>query len=103
MKQTQTGLKPGRALRSVQQDFEGKKVSIHIPEDILKQTTRCDKNFSCLSDGGEHLCKVMYFGSNKVCFVECSNGKSCAYIMPLGNSILCTCPTRKAILRQYGI
>ncbi len=76
MKQTQIGLNTGRALRSAQQDFEGEKVSIHIPEDILKQTTRCDKNFSCLSDGGEHLCKVVSFINNEICFVEFSEGKS---------------------------
>ncbi len=103
MKQTQIGLKPGRALRSAQQDFEGEKVSIHIPEDILKQTTRCDKNFSCLSDGGEHLCKVVSFINNEICFVEFSEGEICVNKMSFGYSIICTCPTRKAIYRQYGI
>jgi hypothetical protein len=32
MKQTQTGLKPGRALLSAQQDFEGEKISKHISQ-----------------------------------------------------------------------
>ena len=103
MKQTQTGFKPGRALRSAQKDLKGKKMSTHIPEDILKQTTRCKKNFYCLPNGEEHLCKVSSFIDNKVCVVECSNEISCTYKIPFGNSIICTCPLRAEIYRQYGI
>ena len=78
-------------------------MSIHISEDILKQTNRCDKNFICLSDGGEHLCKVVSFINDEVCFVEFSKGKICDNKMPFGNSIMRICHTRKAIYRQYGI
>jgi hypothetical protein len=60
---------------------------MYIPdEEILKQTSKCDKRrtFSCLTDGGEHLCKVVSLINNEVCFIEFPEGKHCGHKISFG-------------------
>ncbi len=77
---------------------------IEIEEDIKKSTTKCEKNFSCLSDKNHKLCNAINTISNKIECVDCFGGKHCNYREPYGfSSYLCTCPIRKEIYRKYKI
>jgi len=68
-----------------------KKTDIHINEDILKNTTKCNKYFSCLS-GRNNLCKVELNVDDKIHFVKCINDEPCNYRISFGYSFICLCP-----------
>lgn len=77
-----------------------------ISEKILKETTKCEKDFPCLSSGGKGLCKVEDSIGGEVCFIESkdnSNWGDCSYQASFGYSYMCTCPTRKEIYNKYEI
>lgn len=70
------------------------KTVIKINEDILKKTTRCKKDFSCLS-GEMELCRVELCVDNKIHFIKCVSDEPCSYKIPFGYSFVCICPVRK--------
>ena len=76
---------------------------IKISDLTIKETTKCKKDFSCLSEKRKKLCKVTHTAENEVHFVECLDTEFCSYRMPFGNSFICKCPVRKAIYNQYKI
>ena len=57
---------------------------MEIDEEILKNTTECNKNFHCLSTGNHIYCKVETCINNKVHFVKCMSEESCPYKMNFG-------------------
>lgn len=74
-----------------------------INEEILKNTTKCNKNFSCLSGNRNELCMVEYNVKDKIHFIKCTNTKFCSYKISFGYSYVCTCPTRKEIYNRYKL
>ena len=76
---------------------------LKIDDAIIKKTTRCNKDFSCLSDNRKELCRVTRTVENKVHFVECHDTESCSYRLAFGESFFCTCPVRKDIYDTYKI
>ena len=78
-------------------------MDIEINEDILKDTTECINNFSCLRGEKECLCEVRgYAGYNSV-LINPKPNKDCSYLNPFGSSFFCFCPTRSEIYRRYGV
>jgi hypothetical protein len=78
-------------------------MEFQINEDILKNTTKCTTNFSCLSGNRTDLCKVEYNVDDKIHFVNCIGSKPCNYRIPFGYSFICQCPVRKEIYNRYKI
>ena len=76
--------------------------NIHIDEGTIKKTTKCNKEFRCLSDT-DHLCKVEYCVGKSVHFVECKSVEHCYYKMNFGKTVICNCPVRKEIYSKYAI
>ena len=76
---------------------------IKINASTINKTTKCKKDFSCLSEKRKELCKVKHSVANEVHFIECLDTESCSYMLSFGDSIICTCPVRKAIYNQYKI
>ena len=74
-----------------------------ISEDALKNTTRCEKEFSCLSGDSECLCKVEYCVDDSVLFVGGRVNSTCRYQMSFGDRIICSCPIRKEIYKRWKI
>ena len=74
-----------------------------VDDSIIKTTTKCEKNISCLSEKREELCKVTHKVEDEVYFVECQDTESCSYRLLFGYSFICTCPVRKAIYDKYKI
>lgn len=79
------------------------KININIDEDVQKTTTKCEKDFKCLSDDTYELCRVTETVRDNVLFVTCEEDNYCIYKMDFGNSFICNCPTRKAIYNKYKI
>ncbi len=80
-------------------------MNFDIDENILKETTQCEYDFSCLTGGKGCFCEVEDYVEDKVLFVEFKvlPGRKCHYMFPFGSSFMCTCPTRKEIYRKYSI
>ena len=77
-------------------------MNIKVDDDIIQQTTKCGKNFSCLS-GEKPICSVELCIDNKIHFIKCVSNKSCSYRVPFGYSDVCTCPVRKELYNRYKI
>ncbi len=74
-----------------------------ISEDVLRDTTRCKKDFVCLTGGGHCLCKAESCLNGKVCFIKPGEDLLCNYKVPYMKAFLCSCPTRKEIYNSYSI
>lgn len=81
-----------------------------VPDEILRETTRCTYGFSCLQNGKEQQnqkedyprCLARYSIGENLVFVQASWLDPCPYILNYGNSAICTCPVRYAIYRKYA-
>jgi hypothetical protein len=71
--------------------------------DIIKKT-KCSKDFKCLNDRFDNLCKMDYF-SNKdgdTEIFECldNTGLDCDFSVLLKDRYLCKCPVRIRLLKR---
>ena len=66
-----------------------------IPENIIKETTLCEKLFDCLNSEDHVYCNVEECINDKIHFIKCLHNDYCIYKIPFGNSHCCRCPTRK--------
>lgn len=72
-----------------------------IAENVLKETTKCNKNFSCLSCDKKCLCKVTHIvGNYDILFIETESTTICPYKIAYGDSHFCACPTRSELTKQ---
>jgi len=79
------------------------KTDIQINEEYLKNTTKCKKDFSCLSGKRKDLCKVELNVEDKIHFVKCMSREPCSYRISFGYSFVCLCPVRKELFNRYNI
>jgi hypothetical protein len=78
-------------------------MDIQISKDILKETIKCKKNFSCLSDQKD-LCEMRSRNPQEVFFIIYTKDERCRYEYSYDYTHhVCTCPTRQEIFRRYGI
>jgi hypothetical protein len=73
-----------------------------VDDNIQQKTTKCRKNFFCLS-GETPLCSVELCIENNIHFVKCISNEPCSYRVPFGYSYVCTCPVRKELYNNYNI
>ncbi len=79
-------------------------MKFNIATQVLKETTRCPNNFSCLLNGqtGDPVeCEVQWAGAKDVLFVKSKKLLACPYRFVFGEGYICTCPTRYAIYKKY--
>lgn len=75
-----------------------------INEDIVRDTTKCRKDFSCLFGAHECLCQIEECLSNKFYFVRPETDTDlCNYRIRFGNYYVCSCSTRKELYKRYTI
>ena len=74
-----------------------------IDSDTLNKTTKCKNKFSCLQGKKDCFCEIKegIRIDGRIIIINLLNNKDCDYVMPLGESWMCNCPTREAIYRQY--
>ena len=75
--------------------------------DVIKQVmknTKCRKDFKCLNDQFDNLCKMDYFSFKDAKIYECLEGieLDCDFRVPIADGFLCKCPVRIEILKQSG-
>ena len=77
-------------------------MSIKVDDNTIQETTKCGKNFSCLS-GEMPSCSIEENIDNKIHFIKCVNNELCSYKLSFGYSYVCTCPVRKELYNNYKI
>jgi len=80
-------------------------VDIKIDNFVLRKTTKCEHNFSCLSeDYPTPFCEVIAYNTlSKVVKVKPKADRSCPYILALNTLRYCLCPTRVELYKQHKI
>ncbi len=73
---------------------------LEISREILNRTTQCKKKFACLSDPSVMENVESYFPED-ILFVSDEQCERCDYKVPVGYSVVCNCPVRQAIYKQY--
>jgi hypothetical protein len=73
-----------------------------VDDSIIKKTTKCEKNLSCMSKKRKELCRVTDKVGDKMYFVKFLNTESCSYRLSFGDLSTCTCPVRKVIYNKYN-
>ena len=78
-------------------------MDIHVDEAILKKTTKCIYDFSCLKDQTPH-CEVIHTVASNVLVTFCQDKEPCPYCKPFHDSKgFCTCRVRIELYNKYGI
>jgi hypothetical protein len=78
-------------------------MSVIVPNEILKATTKCPHSFSCLDTGncGEYpMCKVNYAIEPYVLALKSKEPEDCTYRINYGSNQFCSCPTHFTIYRM---
>ncbi len=70
---------------------------------VSKAITRCDKDFSCLSENVECTCWVTYASRYRFVEVKPRSNDPCSYLFHYGNGTYCLCPTRNELYNRYKI
>lgn len=76
-----------------------------VPAEILKQTTKCRHNYSCLETGqcgDSQMCDVETTHGEHVLCVRAADWPMCPYHLDFGGARFCVCPVRCEIHRQQG-
>jgi len=78
--------------------------SIEIDEEILKKTTQCECDFTCLKNGDCPGCDFKGPIADDLIFVKPKQVPlECQYALLFGyDAYICRCPTRCEIYRKYG-
>ncbi len=79
-------------------------MEIVISDQILNETKECTRGFSCLKTGQDKdpkICEVLDSNGKNVLFLKTKKVVDCPYQISFGDSLICTCPTRFAILETY--
>lgn len=78
-------------------------MNIHVSADVMRATTKCQKDFSCLDGKNRTCCEITDCVNNEVIFVKCKHSPSCPYQQRFGNEFVCNCPIRKEIYIKHKI
>ena len=73
-----------------------------VPEEVVRETTKCSKGLACLSNGSSerfhccHGCEVDFVLGKNLMFVKPKdqNASLCSYKMHYGSGHVCQCPVR---------
>jgi hypothetical protein len=77
-------------------------MKLQISENIVNDTTRCRKNYICLTEI-DSLCSVKYCLNGKSFVIRPDKNKPCSYMVFIGDVVLCSCPIRKEIYKRYNV
>ncbi len=82
-------------------------MKIKVPDEILRQTTRCPNNFSCLETGSccdFPACSIKTSYKNIDMFSVKSkniiNISLCPYELSFAGEYICQCPTHAALIKE---
>ncbi len=71
-------------------------------EEIMGQM-ECPKNFECVMNGFQQLCKARDFGVEGFAYCLEENPPLCSFALPFGFAFICRCTLRVHIAKNIGI
>ncbi len=74
-----------------------------ISSDIKAATKECRKNFSCLTENGKEMGKVVFCVDCRVLGILCNSDEPCFYRYSVDERTYCICPMRKEIYAKYKL
>jgi len=77
--------------------------AIQIPLQVIAKTTHCRRNFHCLEDPFDTLCKLTPHANPKTLIYFCTATMTCHYKVSFGDGFICTCPVRNVLYDRYRI
>ena len=77
------------------------KQEITIDDAVVKKTTKCHCDFSCLSTHQGCLCKVLSSIGNEMVQIKSNFSNCCNYHILFGDAHFCLCPTRSELYHCY--
>lgn len=90
-------------LSSFKKRFQSKE-RLQVSDETLKLTTKCMRNFECLTSNKRNFCSVERPIKGGGIFIKEKARETCSYVMPFGfSSFICNCPTRREIYDRYSI
>ncbi len=78
-------------------------MKLKIAPDVLKKTSKCREDFSCLKGMTDCICEVKSNINNKIIFIEPCRNIHCKYMLSFGYKYICSCPTRMEIYDSYKV
>ncbi|MCK5140369.1 MAG: hypothetical protein KAQ85_11045, partial [Thermodesulfovibrionia bacterium] len=86
--------------------FKAKELTIPltISDEALKQTTKCQQKFHCLTNNG-NMCLIDKPINGRGLFIEerSHNNENCPYLGSSDYAFICNCPTRYEIYMRYNM
>lgn len=76
-------------------------MELYIADDIKRKAHQCKHNYICLIKSKEKICKVISSINDDVIHLYCLKEGNCAYREEVKERVICNCPVRKEIYRQY--
>lgn len=90
-------------VNSFKRRFQSKE-RLQVSDETLKLTTKCMRNFECLTSDTKNFCSVERPIKGGGIFIKEKVRETCSYAMPFGfSSFICNCPTRREIYDRYSI
>lgn len=77
-------------------------VKYKVKPETLERANRCIKKHSCVLEHDGTVCEIECAPTGEVLFVYCKDRHLCNYQMGFGEGVVCTCPVRKEIFKEYG-
>lgn len=71
-----------------------------VSEEVLQETVKCSKKFSCLSTGvcGDPVkCQVRKVVGKNLLFLDSTEHLACSYRISFGYELVCRCPVHSAL------
>ena len=68
---------------------------------VKDKTTKCERDFTCLTGDNSCLCEVIEGGSLATVKIQSKPDPPCPYCFSLNTFHYCLCPTRNELYKQY--
>ena len=69
--------------------------------DELQTQVHCDKHFACINDALDNLCEGKYHPELNIMECLAKTDPTCHFARPFGCTLVCTCPLRKFIAKNF--
>ena len=74
---------------------------IKIPDSVKEKTTKCERDFRCLSGDNSCICEVVEGTKLATIKIKSKPKTPCPYCYSLNTFNYCLCPTRNEIYKLY--
>ena len=72
-----------------------------IPEEVIKRACMCLRGHACLFDPDYQLCGIARYRGSQMIRLSCPQKVECPFTKQVGVEVICTCPVRQEIFRNY--